>query len=187
VATSADLTRLHGDVRAEVIQGEIVEQLGASGEHANAQGSLLAAIHGPFHRRASGSEPGGWWIVLSVQVELEVHEVYRPDIVGWRREHAPERLRGFPVKLRPDWVCEVLSPSSAGNDLVKKLRVYHRSQVAHYWIVDPTNKTLMVLRWTPDGYLVALTAGRTDRVRAEPFEAVELFVGALFGDEEEST
>jgi Uma2 family endonuclease len=184
VATSADLARLPGDVRAEVIHGEIVEQLGASGEHANAQGTVLAAIRGPYHRRASAAEPGGWWIVPSVHVELEVPEVYRPDVAGWRRDHAPERLRGFPVKLRPAWVCEVLSPSSASNDLVKKLRVYHRSQVGHYWVVDPTNEVLTVLRWTPEGYLVSLTAGRADRVRAEPFEAVELFVGALFGDEE---
>ena len=57
--------------------------------------------------------------------------------------------------------------------------------LTHYWIVDPQNETLTVLRWTPDGYLAALTAGRTDRVRAKPFDAVELPVGVLFGDDEE--
>jgi hypothetical protein len=60
----------------------------------------------------------------------------------------------------------------------------HRAQVGHYWTVDPANAALTVLRWAPEAYLATLTAGRTDRVRAEPFEAVELFVGALFGDEE---
>lgn len=88
------------------------------------------------------------------------------------------------MKVRPDWVCEVVSPSNASNDLVRKLRVYHRCQIPHYWLVDPGNETLTVLRWTPDGYLTALTAGRTDRVRAEPFAEIELRVGALFGDDE---
>ena len=46
------------------------------------------------------------------------------------------------------------------------------------------DETLTVLRWTPDGYLTALTAGRVDRVHAELFDAIESPGGALFGDEE---
>lgn len=52
-------------------------------------------------------------------------------------------------------------------------------------IIDPDHETLTVLRWTPDGYLTALTAGKTDRVRAEPFDQIELPVGMLFGEEPE--
>jgi Uma2 family endonuclease len=186
LATAEDLARLPPDVRAEIINGEIVEKAAGSGEHSNAQAEVTTRIRGPFHRRmGGGGNPGGWWILTECDIELERHEVYRPDIAGWRRDRAPECPRGFPVKVRPDWVCEVLSPSNASNDLVKKLRVYHRHQVGHYWVVDPANETLTVLRWTPDGYLAALTAGRADRVQPEPFEAVELFVGALFGDEED--
>lgn len=183
-ATAADLARLPPDVRAEVINGEIVEKANPSAEHADAQGGALTYLRGLYHRRPGGDKPGGWWILPEVEIELALHEVYRPDIAGWRRG-TPERPSGLPVKSRPDWICEVLSPSNASNDLVKKLRVYHQSHVDHYWIVDLQNETLTVLRWTPDGYLAALTAGRADRVHAEPFEAVELPVGVLFGDEEE--
>jgi Uma2 family endonuclease len=183
-ATAADLARLPPDVRAEVIGGEIVEKAAPSAEHADAQGGVIVCLRGPYHRRPGGDQPGGWWILPEVEIELAAHEVYRPDIAGWRRERVPERPRGQPVMIRPDWVCEVLSPSNASNDLVKKLGVYHRTHIDHYWIVDPQNETLTVLRWTPDGYLAALTAGRADRVRAEPFDAVELPVGVLFGDEE---
>ena len=184
-AIAADLARLPSGVRAEIINGEIVEKANPSAEHADAQGGALVHLRGPYHRRSGGDKPGGWWILPEVEIELSLHEVYRPDIAGWRRDRTPERPSGLPVKARPDWICEVLSPSNASNDLVKKLRVYHQSHVGHYWIVDPQNETLTVLRWTPDGYLAALTAGRADRVRAEPFEAVELPVGVLFGDEEE--
>jgi Uma2 family endonuclease len=184
-ATAADLAGLSPDARAEVIDGVIVEKASPSAEHADAQGGAIVLLRGPYHRRPGGGQPGGWWILPEVEIELAPHQVYRPDIAGWRRDRVPERPRGRPVQLRPDWVCEVLSPSNASNDLVKKLRVYHQFHVDHYWIVDPQNQTLTVLRWTPDGYLAALTAGRADRVRAEPFDAVELSVGVLFGDEEE--
>jgi Uma2 family endonuclease len=183
LATAADLALLPPGIRAEIINGEIVEKANPSAEHADAQGSALVHLRGPYHRRSGGDKPGGWWILPEVEIELALHEVYRPDIAGWRRDRTPERPTGVPVKSRPDWICEVLSPSNASNDLVEKLRVYHQSHVDHYWIVDPQNETLTVLRWTPDGYLAALTAGRADRVHAEPFDAVELPVGVLFGDE----
>ena len=183
LATAADLARLAPDVRAEIIGGVIVEKAAPGPDHADAQGGLIAELRPPFHVRSGGGRPGGWWILPEVEIELLTHKVYRPDIVGWRRERCPERPRDRPVMLRPDWVCEVLSPSNASNDLVKKLRVYHRAGVPHYWIVDPDHATLTVLRWTPEGYLTALTAGKTDSVRAEPFGEIELRVGVLFGEE----
>ncbi|WP_437735428.1 Uma2 family endonuclease [Sorangium sp. So ce1335] len=82
-----------------------------------------------------------------------------------------------------DWVCEVLSRSNTRNDLVKKQRTYQRCQVPQTWIVDPMNEVLAVHRWMPDGYLNVLTAERGERVRAEPFDAIALSVGVLFGDD----
>jgi Uma2 family endonuclease len=107
----------------------------------------------------------------------------RPDLVSWRRDRTPERPSGRPVRTRPDWVCEVLSTSNAQNDLVTKFRVYHRCGVPHYWIVDPDNRSLIVYRCEPDGYLAVLTAMAGATVRAEPFDAIELRVGELFGEE----
>jgi Uma2 family endonuclease len=119
-----------------------------------------------------------------VESELEAHEIYRPDVAGWRRERVPQRPEGTPIRHRPDWVCEILSPSSARNDQVTKLETYRRSGVPHYWILDPIQRTLLVYRLTPDGYLLALAATpASGRVHAEPFEAVELEVGVLFGED----
>ena len=119
----------------------------------------------------------------AVEVELAPHDVFRPDLVGWRRDRAPERPRDRPVKPRPDWACEVLSPSNARHDLVTKYRVYERSSVPHYWIVDPEREVLTVYRWEGGRYAVALVATRGETVRAEPFDAIELQVGVLFGDD----
>jgi len=91
----------------------------------------------------------------------------------------------WPVKLRPDWVCEVLSPNHQKRDRVDKRAVLFRMHVPHYWLVDPEEKVLEVFRWTPTGYQVALTATSGDVIRAEPFDAVELRAAVLFGDEDD--
>ncbi len=98
--------------------------------------------------------PGGWWIATEVEVQLAPSQIYRPDVVGWRRERVPERPTGTPVAIRPDWICEVLSPSNPGTDRVKKLNRYHQFGVPHYWLVDPIEESLSVFRWTAEGYLL---------------------------------
>lgn len=186
-ATSADLARLPEDVSAEIIDGELVKKAMPSFDHGAAQGEIAAQIFGSYNRRTGGDRPGGWWLATEVEVEYEANQVYRHDLVGWRRETLPQRPSGRFIRTRPDWVAEVLSPTNAGNDLVKKLRTLTRHAVPHYWIVDPEHRTLTVLRWTPDGYLTALTADATEVVRAEPFEAIELNVRMLFGEEAEES
>ena len=89
-----------------------------------------------------------------------------------------------PIRILPDWTCEVLS-TNRRNDLVRKKRIYHQHHIAHYWIIDPIEQTLAVYRWHTDGFIEVLAAERGERVRAEPFDAVELRVGVLFGDDED--
>lgn len=185
LATFADLQTLAArDVRAEVIHGMVVEKAGASCEHGGAQCAVGALLGRRFHRDPGGRWPGGWRLGSAVDVEYEAHEVYCHDVVGWRRDRVAE-LTGWPVRTRPDWVCELLAPGDTRRDLVDKFQVIHRHRVPHYWIADPVECTLRVHRWAPPGYVVVLTAGEADVVRAEPFEAVELRVAALFGIEED--
>lgn len=80
-------------------------------------------------------------------------------------------------------MCEILSPSNASNDTVRKKSAYHAARIDHYWIVDPREQTFHVYRWSEPGYVNVVRATRGDVVRAEPFEAIELEVGTLFGDD----
>ena len=184
LATLEDLLAL-GEARRfhEVIGGVLTPKASPSGEHGGAQAAIAGTLFGPFNRRGGGAHPGGWWFETEVELELERHEVYRPDVLGWRRDRVPERPTGSPVRIVPAWICEVLSPSNARDDQVTKFEAYRRAQVGHYWIVDPMLETLRVHRWTPDGYLVVLTAQRGQRVHAEPFAQIELQVGVWFGDD----
>lgn len=186
-ATIRDLLAIPEDLRFhELLDGELVEKAMPSFEHGSAQASTVGFLRS-FNRKPGGSDPGGWWLATEVEIELGERVVPRPDIVGWRRERVPQRPTGTPVTIRPDWICEIVSPRNASRDTVAKMRLYHRCEIPHYWILSPQDLTLTVYRWSKDGYIAALTAERGDRVRAEPFEAIELAVGMLFGDEEDET
>jgi Uma2 family endonuclease len=175
--------------RAELIDGRIVYQGMLGPVHGRVQSKLSGRLSAPYDRRAvdgDGERPGGWWLSLRVDMELGGMGC-RPDVLGWRRDkHAamptPD-ARGL-VTAAPDWICEVLSRSTAHVDMGPKRVGYHRAGVEHYWQLDPQNGTLTVLRWTREGYLVALVAARGETVRAAPFEAVEIDVGQILGDDE---
>ena len=125
------------------------------------------------------SDPGGWVILL----EPELHfgrDVLVPDIAGWRRTRLPEVPDEAYLSLAPDWICEVLSPSTEAVDRGKKLRIYAREGVPHAWLIDPAARSLEVLsleagRWTP-------SARHADaaKVRAVPFDALELEIHTLW-------
>jgi Uma2 family endonuclease len=183
--TFAELEALGNDACAEIINGVIVEKASPTMEHGHAQWNLGSYLVRRFARRPGGRWPGGWWFGTEVDVQYEASQVHRHDGVGWRRDRVPARPSGRPILIRPDWVCELLSPSNEKRDLVDKMRVLYRAGVPHYWIGNPEEKTLVVHRWSDSGYVIVLTAASGETVRAEPFDAVELRVGILFGDEED--
>ncbi|MGE0403312.1 MAG: Uma2 family endonuclease [Kofleriaceae bacterium] len=185
LATFADLAALPGHVRAEVIRGAIIEKAAPSFEHSSSQIGLGTALVRRFQRKPGGRWPGGWWFATEAEVQYETHEIFVHDLAGWRRDRVSERPTGRPMHARPDWVCELVSPSNEKRDRVDKFQVLHRSAVPHYWIADPIEQVLTVHRWHENGYLVVLTAKAGDTVRAEPFDAVELRVGAMFGIEDD--
>lgn len=186
-ATLDELAYLRDQGHAvELIDGEIVYKAMPTPAHGDAQSRVNGVLHG-FNRRGGGPRgPGGWWIMTEVEVLYgKTREVFRHDLVGFRRDVHPARPDDMPVKARPDWACEILSPSTARNDVVKKQRTLHTHGVPHYWLVDPQNQLLSVLRWEAEQYKRVLDAGVGDAVRAEPFDAIELDVRELFGVEDE--
>ncbi|AUX40912.1 hypothetical protein SOCE26_023140 [Sorangium cellulosum] len=186
--TIEDWLAIPEEKRAELIDGRIVYQGMPGPVHGRTQAGVIALVRGAYDRRPGGAErPGGWWI--SMEVDMEIGGLgCRPDVLGWRRDKhptMPEPDRRGIVTAAPDWICEVLSPTTAHVDMGDKRLGYHRAGVAHYWLADPHNGTLTVLRWTPEGYLIALVVGRGDKVHAAPFDAVEIDAGGLFGDDME--
>jgi Uma2 family endonuclease len=171
------------DERMEVHAGELVPKEAARYEHSDAQRGLAVAVGGPFHRRPGGGGPGGWWIATEAEVAYPGW-TFLHDLAGWRRERVPEKPSGRLVDVAPDWVCEILS-SNRKHDTVTKFEVLGRAAVPHYWLVDVDARELVVHRREREGWLrVAAFVGEPgQRVRLEPFDAVELELGVLFGDD----
>jgi Uma2 family endonuclease len=184
--TIDEFLRLDEEVRRrhELIGGELEERGAASGRHGRAQ-SRVSSVLGPYDRRRGAPErPGGFLFATEIDIFFDEENVLRPDVAGWRRERLAEIPDEFPVRVLPDWTCEILS-TNRRNDLIRKKRVYHQYRISHYWILDPEEGSLSVFRWNADGYTEVLSAERGERVRAEPFDGLEIAVGFLFGDDEE--
>jgi len=183
-ATVAELLARPEAERLEIVDGNLSPKDAASARHGEAQLSLAILLQDFRRGGGRGGGPGGWLFGSEVLVQLNALQLRRLDVAAWRRERLAAMPAEVPVLVIPDWICEVLLTHRA-DDLVAKMRLYHQSKVPHYWIVDPEAETLAVYRWHEDGYLHVLGAQRGERVRAEPFDAIELVVSVLFGDDDQ--
>lgn len=179
--TIADWKALPEGHRFELVDGNLVEKASPSSEHGVTQTRVGIQVGRPFMRRPGGRLPGGWWIATEVDVVLGA-DLFRPDVIGWRRERVRELPRDQPTVIRPDWICEIVSESNAAHDRVVKMRAYHQAQVPHYWLLDPVERTLVVMRHAAGGSLNVLAATAEEVVRPEPFDSVEFLVAAFFDD-----
>jgi Uma2 family endonuclease len=180
-ATYADLLALSEDVHAEILGGQIVTLPAPLPKHSKAQGALRRFVGGPFDDDDGYGGPGGWWIFVEVDVQLEAHEVVRPDLSGWRRQRLPDPGDRRPIDVAPDWICEVLSPTTTVRDRTTKRELYARHGVRHYWLVDPEARTLEVFELLDGRWLLfGAYEESTTTVRVPPFEAIELPIGRLF-------
>jgi Uma2 family endonuclease len=173
-ATYEDLRQVPETKVAEIIDGELVVSPRPATPHARAAsvigGDLVPAFDAPA---GAPPRPGGWWLL----VEPELHfgeDVVVPDWAGWRRERLPVLPDAAFLELAPDWVCEVVSPSTGRLDRGRKMGLYAREGVGHLWMVDPLLQTLEIYRLEAGRWVVVDVHGGEGVVHAEPFDAVEL-------------
>jgi Uma2 family endonuclease len=179
-ATLADLDALPTTWRGEIIDGELHAFPRPSFTHANFEGSVLENLRSPFQRGRGG--PGGWWIITEPGIQLARSPEFSPDLGGWRKTRMPHPPRTGPVTVVPDWICEVLSPSTRNHDLVKKRRFYAEIGVAFLWYIDPPARALTVSK-LQDGRWVELGVhGPDEKIRAEPFDAIEIDLAVWWED-----
>jgi Uma2 family endonuclease len=177
LATYDDVLAAPANLVAELIHGVLHTHPRPRSSHARATSVLGSELGSPFDRGRGG--PGGWLILDEPELHLG-EDVLVPDLAGWRRERMPEMPDTAAFELAPDWICEALSPSTEAIDRTEKLPIYARAGVRHVWLVNPTIRTLEVLRAEAGAWLLVGTFHDDARVRAEPFDAIELELGALW-------
>ena len=173
-----ELERLPPGVTGEIIGGELYVSPGPRIVHSRAATRLTMQLS-PFDEGEGAAKPGGWVILFEPRLHLR-EDVLEPDLAGWRRERMPEMPDTVGTDLAPDWVCEVLSPSTETMDRKQKMAVYAREAVKHLWLVDPRRRTLEVYRLQDADWLKLGVHAGDAVVHAEPFEARPLKLASLW-------
>lgn len=178
-ATYQDLLELPDTIVAEIVDDELYASPRPAPRHAWTN-SVLIGLLLPVSLQNRGAARG--WIVLT---EPELHlqrDVLVPDLAAWRRSRMSRLPDTAFFPLAPDWVCEVLSPSTASIDRGKKLGVYARERVSLAWLVDPLARSLEVLRLEGHQWTSLTQHRESDVVRVPPFEDVEIPLGRLWDE-----
>ena len=179
LATYEDLFDLPENLVGEIINGRLITHPRPAPRHAWAQSNLGGEIVGPFSHGRGG--PGGWLILD----EPELHiggDILVPDLAGWRRERMPRLPDTAWFEIVPDWICEILSPSTARDDRTEKMPLYAAMGVKHAWLVDPNLRTLEAYENLQCRWLLLQTLADDAKVALAPFDAVEWELGVLWAD-----
>ena len=186
-ATFEDILALPEGVVGEIIDGVLYTHARPAGKHAYTAMKVSSALDPTFGSK-SGGGPGGWIFLFEPQLRLGKQEGKPdvvPDIAGWREELLSKEdfinLSEARIEVIPNWVCEVISPSSVRMDKVLKARKYAECNVSHYWLADPEQRTLEVRRLENEKWVVVSTFEGAEKVRAEPFESIEIDLGDFWG------
>lgn len=174
-----DVLAVDARLIAEVIDGVLHTQPRPSLLHAQVTTELTSCLNPAFRHGRGG--PGGWIFLMEPELHLGVEpDIVVPDIAGWRTSRMP-RVPAEPyLTLAPDWLAEVLSPSTMRIDRVIKLPVYAQRGVGHVWLIDPVARTLEVLRLDGGGYRIVGAWGGEAAVALEPFAEVTIELGVLW-------
>jgi Uma2 family endonuclease len=172
------LERLPSNVVGEIIDGELYVSPRPRMIHGRATFRLGKQLM-PFDEEPGLEGPGGWIFISEPELHLG-EDVLVPDLAGWRRERMPELPDVVGVEQAPDWLCEVLSPSTEKLDRARKMAVYAREGVRHLWLADPRPQTLEVYRLEGGKWLLLSTHTGDAVVHAEPFDALPFKLGSLW-------
>ncbi len=164
---------------AEIIDGTLHVNPRPAPRHAWASSGLGGSITQPYSYGRGG--PGGWWIIDEPELHLG-EDILVPDLAGWRRERMPDYPETAYFALAPDWVCEVLSPSTRAIDQGLKRDIYAREGVAHLWFVDPDVRTLEAFELRESQWVLLKTLTGNDPVSLPPFDAISFSLGDLWPD-----
>ncbi len=156
-ATYEDVLNAPEHKVAEVLDGELFLSPWPAPRHSVAAFRLGAAL-GPFEN------------------------VLVPDLGDWQGERMPAIPDTAFFSLAPDWVCDVLSPSTERIDRGRKLRIYAEAGVADVWLINPVERTLEVLQLRDGAWTIVAVCSGSDAVRVEPFDAIELALAPLWVD-----
>ena len=166
---------------AEVVDGSLYTHPRPAPLH-TAAGSLLGGeLIGPYHRGRGG--PGGWWILDEPELHFGAppdEDILVPDLAAWRRSRMPALPDTAYFTVVPDWVCEILSPSTRHLDLGRKRDIYAREGVPYLWLLDLDARALEAFTLHEGEWKKIATLTDNTPVSLPPFDAVGFPLDSLW-------
>ena len=162
---------------AEILDGTLYTNRRPETLQTNARTGLGGFLSETLRYGRSG--PGCWSILNEPELHLG-EDILVPDIAGWRRERMPEFPTGAYFTLAPDWVCEVLSPSTRKLDLGAKRAVYAREGIGYLWLVDPDARSLEAFELRGTEWILIDALFDDALVSLPPFDAITFNLGDLW-------
>jgi Uma2 family endonuclease len=129
----------------QLIEGELIMTPAPNPFHQMISANIFEKI-----RSFSKGKDLGIVLYSPIDIYLDNENVYQPDIV-FISKNRKDIIKDDGIHVAPDIVIEILSPSTAYYDIKKKFRVYERSGVKEYWIVDPEMKGVEIFSLTEQG------------------------------------
>jgi Uma2 family endonuclease len=176
-ATYQDLLDLPDNLIGEILMNQIITQPRPATKHVRTASRLNIKIGKDYDD--DDGKFGGWLILNEPEVHLGNHVVV-PDLAGWKRERMPTLQEGAYFTVVPNWVCEILSPSTARSDRTLKMPIYADFEINHLWIVDPNLQTLETYERQHKHWLLLKTYQQDDLICAPPFVELEFSLNALW-------
>ena len=168
-ATYADLEAVPPHLVAEILDGVLYTHPRPVARHGAASFALAHALGGPFQLGRGG--PGGWTFIDEPELHLGPHVVV-PDLAGWRKERMPFVPDVAFIDFVPDWICEILSPSTERNDRGRKRRIYANFGLSFYWLLNVPERQLEAYELRDGKFVLFETFEDGAAVNAPPFAAV---------------
>jgi Uma2 family endonuclease len=134
------------DTRYELIDGEAYLMAPAPDlVHQDVAGEVFSQVHTQLAGKPCRAfvAPVDVRLPKSNEADYQIDTVVQPDVLV---VCDPSKLDRRGVRGAPDWVLEVLSPSTAGHDQVLKRLIYERAGVREFWLVHPMDRVLTIYR-----------------------------------------
>lgn len=142
--TYADYLQWPDDTRYELIDGEVFRLAPTPLiEHQEVAGEVYCQLRNQLDGKPCRPyiAPVDVRLPRADEADAAIDTVVQPDVLV---VCDPAKIDRRGVRGAPDWLLEVLSPSTAAHDQIAKRRTYERAGVREYWLVHPSDRTLTV-------------------------------------------
>jgi len=174
--TYSDYAAVDDGYRYELINGELIMVPGPSSFHQRINKKLLLILDEFIESNSLGE-----LFIPPMDVVLDDNNTFQPDIFIILHENI-SKIKENAIYGAPDFVVEIISPSSVINDRHKKKELYEKFGVKEYWIVDIKNETVEVFQNNNFHFELFSYVYQKGKILSNLFPELDITIESIFPD-----